>query len=725
MDTLAKSPSLTPDNIGWADDLLPCECPLAMAPGDLNKTRSRVRLPAAVASTMHWRRAVLLLSTAALTGAGGYGMYQVLQVGGVTALEAMVLALFLALLAWIAFSFTSSLAGFLVLLGREASSGQGSCSGALPDVSGRTAVLLPTYNENPHQLMARLRAIHESVEATGHGESFDWFVLSDSTDPDIWIAEEKAFLALRQTAGASRLYYRHRAENTARKSGNIAEWITRFGGAYDFMIVLDADSLMTGDTMVRMIHAMERNPSAALIQTLPVIVNARSLFSRLQQFACRLYGPMIAAGVAWWQGSEGNYWGHNAIIRVRAFAEEAALPQLNGRKPFGGHILSHDFVEAALMRRAGWGIYMLPALGGSYEEMPPSLLDFASRDRRWCQGNLQHLAVVPARGLHWVSRLHFMIGIGAYLTAPLWLTFLLLGMLVALQARFVRPEYFPKGFSLFPTWPAQDPVLAIWVFVATMGLLLVPKVLSLILLWTQRSMRQRFGGGDRALAGVVAEIAISAMIAPVMMVFQSIAVVEILLGRDAGWQTQRRDDGSVERRELYRKYGFPTLCGVAMAAGAYAVSLPLLLWMSPVIVGLLFAVPIGALTAKAAPGKLLATPEETSPPPVLIRANELAASPWAGIEPAFATLRSDTLLLKHHLASLAPPRRRGPREVDMHLAIARARIEASFCFSEATAHLAPAETLAVLNDRTLLLAVLQKEELQEQRAMDGHGRLIP
>jgi len=235
---------------------------------------------------------------------------------------------------------------------------------------------------------------------------------------------------------------------------------------------------------------METNPTAGLVQTLPMIVNARSLFSRVQQFAGRLYGPLIAAGVAWWHGSEGNYWGHNAIIRVRAFAEAAALPQLRGRKPFGGHILSHDFVEAALLRRAGWGIYMLPTLAGSYEEVPPSLLDFAARDRRWCQGNLQHLAVVPARDLHWVSRLHFMVGIGAYLTAPLWLLFLLLGMLISLQARFVRPEYFPKGFSLFPTWPAQDPVLAIWVFVATMGLLLLPKLLSLVLLWTRRSSRR-------------------------------------------------------------------------------------------------------------------------------------------------------------------------------------------------------------------------------------------
>ena len=306
---------------------------------------------------MRWRRAFILLSTAALTGAGGYEMYRVLQVGGLTALEAMVLALFLLLLAWVAFSFASALAGFFVLLGRRRSAEMGSGNEMLPAIASRTAILLPTYNENPHHLMARLRAIHESVDSTSHSERFDWFILSDTTNPDVWIAEEKAFLALRQASGALRLYYRHRADNTARKAGNIAEWITRFGGAYDLMIVLDADSLMSGDTIVRMVHAMEANPDAALVQTLPVIVNARSLFSRLQQFAGRLYGPMLAAGVAWWHGSEGNYWGHNAIIRVRAFADEAALPRLRGRKPFGGHILSHDFVEAALMRRAGWGIY--------------------------------------------------------------------------------------------------------------------------------------------------------------------------------------------------------------------------------------------------------------------------------------------------------------------------------------------------------------------------------
>lgn len=704
MGTLSKAPRPAAGDIATRR-LLPRESPLPMAPGELGRNRISDRVPAPTAPTMVWRRSLILLSTALLTAAGGYEMYRVLQVGGVTVLEAIVLALFLVLLAWVAFSFASALAGFFVLLAHRRDTLAADTE--LPAIAGRTAMLLPTYNEDPHRVTARLRAIIESLETTSCGKLFDWYVLSDSTDPDIWVAEEKAVLALRQASGA-RLYYRHRAENTARKAGNISEWITRFGGLYDFMIVLDADSLMSGDAIVRLVHAIETNPSAGLVQTLPMIVNARSVFSRVQQFAGRLYGPMIAAGVAWWHGSEGNYWGHNAIIRVKAFAEAAALPQLRGRKPFGGHILSHDFVEAALMRRAGWGIYMLPTLGGSYEEVPPSLLDFAARDRRWCQGNLQHLAVVLARGLHWVSRLHFMVGIGAYLTAPLWLLFLLLGMLISLQARFVRPEYFPKGFSLFPTWPAQDSVLAIWVFVATMGLLLLPKMLSLLLLCMRPSVGRQFGGALRASAGVLAEIVVSAMLAPVMMIFQSIAVVEILAGRDAGWQTQRRDDGTVERRELYRKYGIPTLCGVAMAASAYAVSLPLLLWMSPVIVGLMFAVPIGALTSRPAYGKLFATPEEREPPSVLRRANELSASADAEIKPALVELRGDAELLAFHIAQLPPPRAVRPDTIDANLAIGRAKVDASEAFEQAVPHLSSREAFSILNDGSTLSAVLQK-----------------
>ena len=334
------------------------------------------------------------------------------------------------------------------------------------------------------------RSTSSSV-ATGAAGQFDIFILSDTTDPDIFIAEEAAFLALRQRLPDARVYYRHRPKNDAKKAGNIAEWLQRFGGHYEQLIVLDADSLMTGDTLVRLVAAMERNPGVGLIQTFPVMVNATTPFARVQQFAGRLYGPLIAYGLAWWHGADSNYWGHNAVLRTRAFAESAGLPVLSGPRPIGGHILSHDFVEAALMRRAGWAVVMAPALPGSYEECPPSLTEYAARDRRWCQGNLQHAGVLSARGLHWVTRLHLATGIGSYVAAPLWLLFLFIGILISLQAQFIRPEYFPKTFTLYPQWPAQDPVRAAYVFAGTMALLLLPKLLGYLAMLPDRATRAR------------------------------------------------------------------------------------------------------------------------------------------------------------------------------------------------------------------------------------------
>ena len=705
MDTL-RSTSAPEQAARRRDAFLPPECVLDMATQPLRQFERPRDMTDFGVRSITVARAYIFVGTAALTLAGCYEMYQVLQVGGITVLEAMVLFLFVLLFAWVAFSFTSALAGFAMLMLRRRNSLGIDPNAPLPSVASRIAMLLPTYNEDPHRIMARLRAIHESVAETGHAPQFDWYVLSDTTDPSIWIAEEKCFLRFRRETGAGNVFYRHRRENTARKSGNIEDWIRRFGAGYDHMIILDADSLMTGDTIVRLAAAMERHPRVALIQTLPIVVNARTLFARLQQFAGRLYGPLIAAGIAWWHGAEGNYWGHNAIIRVRAFAQDAGLPELRGRKPFGGHILSHDFVEAALMRRAGWAIHMAPTLGGSFEESPPSLVDFAARDRRWCQGNLQHLAVLPARGLHWVSRLHLLVGIGSYLTAPLWLIFLVLGILISLQAQFVRPEYFPKGFSLFPQWPAQDPILAAWVFLGTMGLLIVPKLLAFVVLLTQRENRRHFGGGLIALVGIVAETLMSGLIAPVMMIFQSSAVTEILLGRDAGWQVQRRDDGEVARNETIRRYALPSLMGILMAATAYAVSLPLLFWMAPVIVGLLLAVPIGLVSSTTPSGSrhpwLFRTPEQTSPPTVLTRANELARIARLPVGNPLRELRQDAGLRQAHLDNLPAETGRVRGRVDPHLAIARAKIEDATGFDEALEFLSPRETFAALSSPAVL-----------------------
>ena len=334
---------------------------------------------------------------------------------------------------------------------------------------------------------------------------FHVVVLSDSTDADAWIAEEEAILHLRdRLVGASWIFYRHRPKNVDLKAGNVADWVRRFGAPYAHFVVLDADSLMEGETLVRLAAADGGQPHVGVIQTIPIVVGGVTLFARLQQFANRVYGPLIANGLAWWNGADGNYWGHNAIVRTVAFAEAAGLPHLKGPKPFGGHVLSHDFVEAALVRRGGWAVRLAPALSGSYEESPPSIVDLATRDRRWCQGNLQHLAVVTARGLRPVSRLHFVTGVFAYLASPLWLAFLVVGMLVSLQARFVTSEPVTSGFRLLGM-PAQDFLRARRLFLIMMAVLLAPKFIALALLLTKRHLRRGCGGAARASVSVALE----------------------------------------------------------------------------------------------------------------------------------------------------------------------------------------------------------------------------
>ncbi|OYW08467.1 MAG: glucan biosynthesis glucosyltransferase H, partial [Rhodospirillales bacterium 12-71-4] len=489
--------------------------------------------------------------------------------------------------------------------------------------------------------------------------------------------------------------------------GNIAEWVRRFGAAWPQMLVLDADSVMEGAALVHLAAAMERHPDVGLIQTLPVIVGGRSFFARMQQFAGRVYGPMIAAGIAWWHGAEGNYWGHNAIIRTRAFAAHAGLPTLAGRRPFGGHILSHDFVEATLLRRAGWSVHMVPALQGSYEESPPSLIDLALRDRRWCQGNLQHAAVLPTRGLHPISRLHLLTGIGSYITAPLWLLFLVVGVFGALEVRFIRPNYFPSGPSLFPEWPVVDPVRAMWLFIGTMALLLVPKLLAWGLLLRRRSDRRGIGGAARSFAGLLLETLVAGLLAPVTMLTQSADVVSILAGRDSGWQPQQRDDGTLPLRAVVQLYWRHTVFGLAFGIASWLVSPGLALWMLPVTLGLALAVPLAALTARPAMRlPLLVIPEESAPPPVLARATALRQVAREAEGEAVQRLVADPSLREAHLAMLPPPRGKG-EPIDTALLVGLVKVEEAATLDAALAGLTRAEKAALLSDARGVQALLR------------------
>ena len=305
--------------------------------------------------------------------------------------------------------------------------------------------------------------------------------LSDTTQPDIWLQEEVAWAELCVELSAfGRIFYRHRRPNIKRKSGNIADFCRRWGKNYPYMIVFDADSVMAGATLVRMVTMMDHNPRIGILQTVPMAVGRQSLIARIQQFSGHVYGPMFAAGQHFWQIGDAQYWGHNAIIRIAPFMEHCGLSRLSGNPPLGGDILSHDFVEAALMRGAGWEVWLAYDLGGSWEEPPPTLIDELVRDRRWCQGNIQHIRLLLARRIRFIHRVLFLNGAMAYVSALLWLIFLSLSSAEAISQALWGPDYFPIAGGLFPDWPIWNLGWALTLLTTTFVVLLMPKILSVV-----------------------------------------------------------------------------------------------------------------------------------------------------------------------------------------------------------------------------------------------------
>ncbi|WP_084705196.1 glucans biosynthesis glucosyltransferase MdoH [Beijerinckia mobilis] len=700
------------DGVVWLFPATPPEAPLTMPVQDLrrfNRSQRRSFVDSHFSLWVWLARLVIFGGGLALTGYGAWQMYQVVSVGGVTLLEWALLVLFIANFSWIALAFTSAVAGFLWLLFRPPA------TQPLPaDLREKTVVVMPIYNEAPARVFGAMQAIFEDVEATGLGHAFDWFFLSDTTDPDIFIAEEEAFIALHDRLAPKfgsdiRIYYRHRAKNTARKAGNIEDFVTRWGGAYAHMVVLDADSLMTGHAITTLAATMEADPDAGIIQTLPLIVNRNTLFARLQQFAARIYGPIVAAGVAAWMGRDGNYWGHNAIIRIKAFADHCGLPTLKGRPPFGGLILSHDFVEAALIRRAGYSVYMLPTLEGSYEESPPSLIDLSTRDRRWCQGNLQHLRVIGSAGFRLASRQHFATGIMAYVASPLWMLQLIIGIILVIQASYSRTEYFTGEATLFPTWPLFDAERSLELFILTMAILIAPKIFGLILALTQKHTRRGSGGTFALLISTLFEIIFSALLAPIMMLIQTGHVVHFLFGFDTGWDPQRRDDGSIPFTAIVRRHRSHVAMGIITLIAGYMISPSLIAWMSPTIVGLLLAIPLSWGTGLLGVGLalrqfgLLLTPEENAKPEVVARGNELGDSlSTTSVRNALAVLHDDARFRAFHLAFLATVPKRPHGQFSSELALAQAKIGEAESLKDAINWLHPKERLAAVQDETLV-----------------------
>ncbi|MGA3006640.1 MAG: glucans biosynthesis glucosyltransferase MdoH [Opitutaceae bacterium] len=602
------------------------------------------------------RRFLFFSGVIMLTGFATWFMADLLWRTSINANGIALLVLFVVLFAHIAAGFCMAMAGFYII-----NRGGDHCritrsvdwNDAPPLAS--TAIIMPVFNEDVSRVFEGLRVIFRSVEETKKLEFFDFFVLSDSTEPNQWIQEEVAWVELcKQVGGFGRIFYRKRRQAINKKAGNIADFLRRWGRRYRYMVVLDADSIMTGRALVQLVAMMEKNPHVGIIQTAPRIANGVTLYARLQSFANRLYSPLFLAGLNYWQQGDGNYWGHNAIIRVQPFIAHCALPGLPGSEPFGGRILSHDFVEAALIRKAGWAVWLAQDIEGTYEEGPPTVIDNAKRDRRWCQGNLQHTWLLTARGFCGVNRLHLLFGVLSYVSSPLWLLFLILSTLRALNllkmhgVNVLQPEDVTSFFGYVLEVPE-----ALTLFALTMLLLFLPKFISVILTAQNRTEAEKFGGRLRLVASALLETLVSALLAPINMMFNSKFVIFTLLGQGASWVAQRRggSEDDSDWREAILTHGGHTVCGLTWGISTLVLMPSFFWWLSPVLAGLVFSIPLSIFLSKAAIGRrarqlgLFLTPEETQPPYELKRLEQNLAACYRHLPP-IEPLRDDYGLLQ-------------------------------------------------------------------------------
>ncbi len=490
---------------------------------------------------------------------------------------AMVFVLFLLLLAQLVYGFTMAVTGYIMLRrgGDPARINNTLPPGIFKDKLASTAIVIPIFNEDPSRVFQGIRVMYESLKKTGAGDAFDFFILSDSNDPNNWIAEEKAWLELcKQTDGFGHIFYRKRRVSLHNKSGNIADFCRRWGSLFRYMIVLDADSVMTGHALVRLVNLMEQNPRAGIIQTDSKAVLGKTLYQRIIQFAIEVYGPPFKAGANYWQLGSGNFWGHNAIIRLRPFMKHCAIPELDASSPLGRRILSHDTVEAALMRRSGYNVWFAYDIDGSYEENSPHLLSGLQRDQRWCFGNLQHIWLLHEPGIKAPSRIHILNGIMAYMSAPLWFLFLLLNTVLALAAD-AAPAAAPVG-------PSNLTLLA-YVLV----LLFLPKILATSL-YASKNPPPPGSSRLKLVGSVLGEIIFSFLMAPILMFFYTRFVCAAFMGSLVKWEAQNRKGDEI-----------PTLNQCFSALGSMLIIIllwgALIAWLNPSFLGWMSLVFIGPL----------------------------------------------------------------------------------------------------------------------------------
>ena len=646
------------------------------------------------------RRGVLLLLMLSQTAIATWFMSLVLPYQGKRPMEMVTMAFFAVLFCWVSAGFWTAMTGFLVLLrgsDRYLISRNAADRKPIP-AHARTAIVMPICNEDVTAVFAGLRATFESVARTGELDRFDFFVLSDSYQSDICAAEVAAWSRLcKAVGGFGKIFYRRRFRRVKRKSGNIDDFCRRWARDYRYMIVLDADSVMSGECLTTLVRLMEGQPSAGIIQTAPRAAGRDTLYARIQQFSTRVYGPLFTAGLHYWQLGESHYWGHNAIIRLDPFVRHCALAPLPGEGSLAGEIMSHDFVEAALMRRAGWGVWIAYDLDGSYEEMPPNLLDELKRDRRWCHGNLMNFRLFAARGMHPVHRAVFVTGVMAYISAPLWFIFLVLSTGMLAWHALTEPQYFVEPRQLFPIWPQWHPEKALALFGATALLLFLPKILSVLLIWLQGA--RGYGGRIRVAVSMLIELIFSMLLAPVRMLFHSRFVTAAFLGLEMTWKSPPRQDSETHWDEGVRKHGMHTLLGLVWGGGIYLLDPSYLPWLLPIAGALVLSIPISVLSSRVSLGrlfrrmKLFLIPEEAQPPRELVDARAHAAA--TPEQPGFIEAAVDPLLNALACASVRP------RDAVRRLSEKRERMLEKVLRSD-PAQLSEAEKWSLLNDPRLL-----------------------
>ncbi|WP_411821272.1 glucans biosynthesis glucosyltransferase MdoH [Leptospira sp. 'Mane'] len=456
-----------------------------------------------------------------------------------------------------------------------------------------TAIVMPIYGEEIGGTIARIEVLYNSLKQNNILKNIDIFILSDTRDPDLWIKEELAYFELCERLNSfDKIFYRRRKINLNGKSGNLADFCRRWGKLYRYMLVLDADSLMSSSCIAKMITIMEKDSTIGILQSAPKLFDAKTIFQKLNQFSSSLFSPIFQAGANYWQLNAGSYWGHNALVRIKPFMEHCALPHLPEYGAIGGKILSHDTIESALMRRAGFSVVVAYDLEGSYEESPPNILDSLKRDNRWCQGNLQHLWFLFARKIPILNRLHIFLGIFSYASAPIWAIYIILSMWNYWNDfRFLSFSLLPEEFDFFIQqiyFPFYHELLAL-----SITLLFLPRVLGWIDGLFSEDTKNTHGGFLGLTVSFILETVFSILLAPIYLVYYTIFIFFTLLNKKIEWAPQNRNAKKLYSfRSIAQSFSGLTLLGISVAFFLKGVSGILFFSTLPIWLGWILSVPI-------------------------------------------------------------------------------------------------------------------------------------